>query len=182
MKEEITIIIPSLNQIGDLIKTIDFINTQYKSSVCKVIVADCGSRDGSTQYINQKSWEDRGINIDIVYVPNNKRIEEYVNIDTSYFMVIFPGYRSYSRDFILDHFNLITRKKDNPIIINTIPLIHSFTEWFNSLFRKTKRISTDFLFTTKENLPRILSIGSREIVVNCGGVRLIPAKKGIITY
>ena len=162
-------------------KTIDFINTQYKSSICKVCVYDCGSKDGSTQYINQKSWESRGIKIDVVAVPNNKRIEECIEIDTKYFMIIFPGYRSYSRDFILDSFNLINSKVGKSIIINKTNKNSYFKKLFSHLIKNKKPTSTDFLLTEKNNLPGILSMRTGELIVD-SSYGLYFTKRGIISY
>ncbi len=178
IKEDITIIIPSLNQIEDLIKTIDFINTQYKSKICRVLVADYGSIDGSTQYISQKSWESRGVEFDVISVPNEKRIEEVIKIDTKYFMIVFPGFYARSRDFLVDNYNILSSKKKPMVLLNEKKNKRSVIPY---ILRKNKKIYSDFIFSSVECLSQIISIGSGEIVLKYSK-SFIFLKRSVISY
>ena len=166
--EQITIIIPNLNRVNDLVKTVDFLNTQYKSSLCKVLVADWGSQDGSIQYVHQKSWERKGISVEIKEITPEDRIENF-NIDTPYFGIMFPGWTSKNRDFIFGTYNQLAT--EDGILIQG--------EGFSpmGIIRRTKErikdeYSASILFASGSNRGIIKVIGSESILFERGGQKI----------
>jgi hypothetical protein len=166
--EQITIIIPNLNRVNDLIKTVDFLNTQYKSSLCKVLVADWGSQDGSIQYVHQKSWERRGISVEIKEITPEDRIENF-NIDTPFFGIMFPGWSSKNRDFLFGTYNQLAT--EGGILIQG----EGFSP-MRIIKRAKERIKDEYsasiLFTSGSNTGIIKVIGSESILFERRGEKI----------
>jgi len=114
----LTVVIPCMNDIKGVKKTIENLTRKTKISGTSILVLDFGSTDGSPQYVTQVSSEMlKIVRIESIRIEKGESINDVINtIKTGYVLTINPGSTFNDMDAILKSVNSILTDDKYPVI------------------------------------------------------------------
>lgn len=114
----LTIVIPCMNDVYGVKKTIENLSRKTKIAGTRVIVLDFGSTDGSYQYVAQASSEMLpSLRIESIKIEDGGSIKDSIqSINTENVLVVSTGSVFKDNDVILKSINLILADSKYPIV------------------------------------------------------------------
>lgn len=114
----LTIIIPCINDVLGVKRTIENLSRKTKISGTRILVLDFGSTDGSIQYVAQASSEMLpSLRIESIKISEEESFSDAIkSVDTEYALVISTGSIFNDNDVILKSVNAILTNNRYPIV------------------------------------------------------------------